>query len=142
MPITYFANTLQPKIYSDVSACYPWVACPFRYSPLLDLRTIPRVIHDVYIPVTCHSVTHRRQGEICGVWLLERLDLGRVIQEAGRAIPCAQNQRAAVRNGKKNQIGQGCILRTLWQTSANVQRLVVLGDDCKWGSRLNSQARC
>jgi len=74
-----YAQESEVKIYSDIPARYPWVTCTFRHSPLLDLRAKSGVKHSVHAPVSCHSIAHSCQREICRVRLLERLDLGRVI---------------------------------------------------------------
>lgn len=103
------------KINSDVPACYPRVTCTFRYGPLLDQRAVCGVEHDVHVSVPRHSIAHGCQREIGRVRLLERLDLGLVIDEARGAVPCVQDERAAVRNGEKDQVGQGCIVRALRQ---------------------------
>lgn len=115
MPVLPYAQESQVKIHSDVPSRYPWVTRTCRHSPLLDLRAVSGVKHDVHVSVPCHHIAHSCQGEICRVRLLKRLDLGRVIQKARRAIPRAQNYRAAVRNGVEDQVGQGCILRALRQ---------------------------
>lgn len=130
----------QAKINGNVPARYPRVACTLGHRPLLHLRAGSGIKHDVQVSVPAHAIAHRGQREIGRVRLAERLDLGRVIQEAGRAVPRAQSQGAAVRNREKDQVGQGCVVRALRQCVGRVQRLVVLGDDCERRSRLDGQA--
>lgn len=74
-----YAQESQVKIRSDIPVRRPWVTCTFRHRPLLDLRAVSGVKHDVHVSVPGHSIAHRCKREICRVRLLERLDLGRVI---------------------------------------------------------------
>lgn len=74
-----YAQESQVKINSDLSVRNPWVTFTFGHSPLLDLRAVSGVKHDVQVSVPCHSIAHSCQRKICRVRLLERHDLGRVI---------------------------------------------------------------
>jgi hypothetical protein len=51
----------QVKPHSDVPARYPRVTRTFRHRPLLDLRAISGVKHDIQAPIPCHSIAHSCQ---------------------------------------------------------------------------------
>ena len=88
------------EIHRDVPDCDPRLAHPLRYRPLLDLRAMADVEHDVDVPDPGHAIAHRGEGEVGCVWLLEGLDLRRVVREARGAVPRAQNEGAAVWDGE------------------------------------------